>query len=220
MFIENYLDVLTLLILLSSFILTASKRTSSYIRVFRAQSLLIAVAAAITGFYSFNESGHVDILIICTIIIVLKVIIIPNMLYKTYSNIGTKVEKDFFWNIPMLLIICCVIVVITYFSISDIDGLQSGSANIQAVNSISLVLTGMFFMISRKKAIGQIVGFLTLENGLFLTAMVFTHGMPFIVDMGIFVDLITGVLIMGMMVFRINEKFESIDVSKLKNLRG
>ncbi|MHB1483862.1 MAG: hydrogenase [Saccharofermentanales bacterium] len=217
---ENYLDILTLLILLTSFLLMASKRTSSYIRVFRGQSLLIATAAAVTGIESFIGGGHFDILVVCAIIIILKVIVIPNLLYKTYANIESKVEKDFYWNIPLLLIISCIIVVITYISISDIDGIKTGQANIQAVNSISLVLIGMFFMISRKKAIGQIVGFLAIENGLFITAIVFTKGMPFIVDMGIFIDLITAVLVMGVMVFKINEKFDSTDTSKLKNLRG
>ena len=75
-------------------------------------------------------------------------------------------------------------------------------------------------MICRKKAIGQIVGFLVIENGLFVTAMFSTNGMPFIVDMGIFIDIITAVLIMGIIVFKINDKFDSIEINKLKNLRG
>ena len=75
-------------------------------------------------------------------------------------------------------------------------------------------------MISRKKAIGQIIGFLVIENGLFITALFATQGMPFIIDMGIFVDLLSGVMIMGIMVFRINEKFDSISIDKLNNLRG
>jgi len=64
------------------------------------------------------------------------------------------------------------------------------------------------------------VGFLVIENGLFITAMFSTHGMPFIVDMGIFIDLITAVMVMGIMVLNINEKFDSTDINKLKNLRG
>jgi hydrogenase-4 component E len=75
-------------------------------------------------------------------------------------------------------------------------------------------------MISRKKAIGQIIGFLELENGLYITAMFATNGMPFIVDMGIFVDMLSAVMIMGIMVFRINEKYESIDIKKLNRLKG
>jgi hydrogenase-4 component E len=130
------------------------------------------------------------------------------------------VEKDFFYNIPLLVLICCVLVVFSYFALSTTEAMNKGIINTQVVNSVSLVLIGLFFMISRKKAIGQMVGFLVIENGLFITAMFSAHGMPFIVDMGIFIDLITGVMVMGILVFRINEKFETIDINKLKNLRG
>ena len=90
----------------------------------------------------------------------------------------------------------------------------------QMVNSISIILIGLLFMISRKKAIGQIIGFLVIENGLFVTAMFVTNGMPFVVDMGILIDLLTAVIIMGVMVFRINDKFDSINIDKLRNLKG
>lgn len=217
---KNYLDVLSLLIMFSGFILMASKTIRSYIKAFKLQSMLIGITAGIIGIKSLYTEGHIDILIVCIIIIALKVIYIPNLLHKTYSNVEYKVEKDFFLNIPILVIICCILVIFSHFTLSSIEDIKTSGINLQIVNSISLVLIGIFFMISRKKAIGQIVGFLMVENGLFVTAMFSTHGMPFIVDIGIFIDLITAILIMGIMVFKINEKFDSIDINKLKNLRG
>ncbi|MGI6684500.1 MAG: hydrogenase [Bacillota bacterium] len=218
--ISNYLDTLSVLILLSSFVLVANKRITSYIRTFRFQSLLIAIGAGMMGLESFFKEGHFDLLLVCLIMIILKVIYIPNLLHKTYDKVEHKVEKDFFFNIPILIFICCLLVVFSYYSVSAIDGIHFGSVNMQIVNLVSVVLIGIVFMITRKKAIGQIVGFLVIENGLFVTAMSATNGMPFIVDLGIFIDLLTGVLVMGLMVFKINEKFDSIDINKLKNLRG
>lgn len=217
---ENYLDMLSVLILFSSFILVANKRIKSYIKTFRLQSALIALAAGIMGFNSLMEEGSYDILIVCIIIILLKVIYIPKLLHKTYGNVEYKVEKDFFFNIPILILICCGLVVFAYFSVSNINSLNEGHLNLQFINSFSLILIGFFFMISRKKAIGQMIGFLVIENGIFVTAMFSTHGMPFIVDIGIFIDMITAMLIMGIMVIQINEKFESININKLKNLKG
>ena len=217
---QNYLDVLSVLILFSSFALMANKRIKSYIRTFRFQAVLIAAAAGAIGVRSAIEAGSFDVLAVCAIIIVLKVIYIPNMLHKTYANIEYRVQKDFFLNIPLLVIMSCGLVVFTYFTVSTLDGANAALTSVQTMNSVSVVLIGLFFMISRRKAIGQIVGFLVIENGLFVTAMFSTHGMPFIVDMGIFLDLITAVLVMGIMVFKINEKFDSIDINKLKNLRG
>ncbi|MHB1377055.1 MAG: hydrogenase [Candidatus Humimicrobiaceae bacterium] len=217
---SNYLDALSILILLSSFILMANKRIKSYIKTFRIQSILVALVAGIMGINSLYRERHFDILVICIVIIAVKVIYIPHLLNKTYSNVEYNVEKDFFFNIPILIFGCCFIVVFTYFSISTTVGINLGITNMRVVNSISFILIGLFFMISRKKAIGQIIGFLVIENGIFIAAMFATQGMPFIVDLGIFIDLLSAVMIMGIMVFKINEKFESIDTNKLKNLRG
>lgn len=217
---ENYNQILSMLILLTSFVLMANKRIKSYIRTFRLQSALIALTAGIMGIRSAISEGSYDVLIICIIIIALKVIYIPNLLHRTFANVEYKVEKDFYFNIPLLILICCGLVVFTYFSVSRIAGISEGEINAEVVNSVSLVLIGLFFMICRKKAIGQIVGFLVIENGIFVTAMFSTNGLPFIVDLGIFIDIITAVLIMGIIVFKINDKFDSIDINKLKNLRG
>ncbi len=217
---DNYFDLLSVLILLSSFVLVSHKRINAYIKTFRLQSALIALTAGIMGFYSAADEGKYDILIVCVIIIILKVILIPRLLHRTYRNIGYRVEKDFYLNIPILVIICCGLVVFSYFSVSNIGTLNGVHINLQVVNSFSVSLIGFFFMISRKKAIGQIIGYLVMENGIFVTAIFSTHGMPFIVDIGIFIDMITAVLIMGIMVIQINEKFESININKLRNLKG
>jgi hydrogenase-4 component E len=217
---DSYLDILSALILLSSFVLVSNKRIKSYIKTFRIQSVLIALTAGIMGLYSLAEEGSFDILVVCVIIILLKVIYIPRLLHKTYGNVEYQVEKDFFLNIPLLILICCGLVVFAYFSVSDIGSLSSDHINLQVVNSFSVILIGLFFMISRKKALGQMIGFLVIENGIFVTAMFSTHGMPFIVDIGIFIDMITAILIMGIMVVQINEKFESININKLRNLKG
>ncbi|MCM1567179.1 MAG: hydrogenase [Dehalobacter sp.] len=217
---ENLSETLSVLILLSSFVLMANKRISSYIKSFRIQSMLIALAAGVMGVRSLLDEGRWDILIVCILIVVLKVIYIPGLLNRTYASVRYRVEKDFILNIPILVLVCCGLVVFSYFTLASIDGSSQGMSNMQLVNSISVIWIGLFFMISRKKALGQIIGFLVIENGLYITAMLATQGMPFIVDLGIFIDLVTFVLIMGMLTFRINDQFDSIDTDQLNNLKG
>nr|WP_242966784.1 hydrogenase [Desulfosporosinus sp. FKA] len=217
---SNLLETLSVLILLSSFVLMASKRINSYIKTFRIQSFLIALAAGIMGLRSLISEGRWDFLVVCLLIMIFKVLYIPNMLNKTYKNVSYKVEKDFILNIPILVLLCCGLVVFSYFTLTGVDGLSQDVLNLQLVNAVSVIWIGLLFMISRKKAIGQIIGFLVIENGLYITAMYSTQEMPFIVDLGIFIDLLTFVLIMGVMTFRINEKFESIDTDQLNNLKG
>lgn len=216
----EFLNTISVLILLSTFLLMAGKRVLTYINVFRFQSLLIALGAGVMGVSALETQGHFELLIVCAIILVLKVYYIPNFLKKVYNKVDHNVEKDFFFNIPLLTIISCGIVLFVYFIVNNMEMFADTSIKTQVVISISVVLMGTFFMITRKNAIDQIIGFLTIENGLFVTALFATHGMPLIIDLGIFVDVLTGVLVMGLMTFKINENFDSTNINKLKNLRG
>lgn len=215
------LSICSMTILISSFALVSGKRVMTYIRTFRLQSALVAAVAAIFTAYHLVEEGRLDgIAFILLLTVALKVIYIPSLLRKISLKVEYKVEKDFFVNIPISIIMCCGLVVLTWFVVSRIPELNGTTGGNYLVQSLSVVLMGLFFMISRKKAIGQIIGFLVIENGMFLTAMLMTSGMPMIVEFGIFFDLLTAVLIMGIFVFRINETFEHIDINKLRNLRG
>jgi hydrogenase-4 component E len=86
--------------------------------------------------------------------------------------------------------------------------------------AIALILCGAFLMVSRSKAIMQIMGLLVLENGIFLAALTTTFGMPLIIEIGVAFDLVMGVFLMGIFMFRIRDTFEDLDISKLRRLRG
>ncbi len=217
---EKYLHFLSIAILMTAFILVANKRINSYIKTFRLQSILLAILAGIMGVNNLVHHGDWEILIVGLITIAIKVFYIPYLLGETVKKVQYKVEKDFFLNIPTSILICCVLVFLAHFTIANIDDIRNFYLKTYLVNAMAIVLIGLFFMISRKKAIGQIIGFLVVENGLFTAAILSTEGMPMIVELGIFFDLLTAVLIMGILVFQINESFESIDLNKLKNLRG
>lgn len=217
---QTYLYLLSILILVSAFMLVSNKRVNGYIRTFRLQSILIALCAGILGIDSLVNGKGFELLIVCILTIAIKVVLIPNLLRSTIQKVEYKVEKDFFLNIPVSIIICCGIFLLTYFMVTRVDGLSNTDAIVYLTNSISMVLIGLFFMISRKKAIGQIIGFLLIENGIFMAAILATRGIPMIIELGIFLDVLTAVLIMGILVYKINENFESIDINKLKKLKG
>ena len=82
------------------------------------------------------------------------------------------------------------------------------------------VLIGLFVTVNRRRALTQILGFLMLENSIFLFALLATYGVPFIVEMGVFLDVLVAVLIMEVFVYRIQENFDSIAVDQLGTLRG
>jgi hydrogenase-4 component E len=98
------------------------------------------------------------------------------------------------------------------------DAGRSQSAAV--IISLSVTLIGLFLMMSRMKAVSQIIGLLVMENGLFLIAMASAGGMPFFVEIAVFFDIFVCVVILGMFVYRINKLFTHINVSKLQELKG
>lgn len=218
---HNALNLMSILILISAFALIANKRQNSYIPTFRFQSVLLAGISLLVSIREMIISKEFDeVIIMFVLIVVFKVIIIPRYMKSTVEKVEYKVEKDFFINIPLSMIICCCLVVLSWYVIYHIEGITDSHTKNYLIYSFSVVLLGLFFMISRKKAIGQIIGFLVIENGMFLAAMLTTEGMPMIVELGLFFDLLTAFMIMGIFVFKINNTFESIDINKLKNLKG
>ena len=213
---NNIYDIFSLILLLTSIVLIANKRSLSYIRTFQMQSLVIVVGALVMA----AENYHWELLIVCALMLFLKVIYIPKYLRRTYNKVTHEIHKDFYLNIPILSFIACILVVVVYLSIYQIP-LISAKGVVTALScNLSIVLIGLLFMISRKDALGHIIGFLVIENGLFSTALFTTRGMPLIVDLGIFIDLLTAIIIMSMIVFQIDTKFQSTDTDKLHNLRG
>jgi hydrogenase-4 component E len=165
------------------------------------------------------STGKDEIYIIAILTLLFKSIVIPYFLIYIIREIKVKREVELYVKISPSLIIGGVLVVISYYLIRSINVISELSSFALSA-SMSLVSIGLFIMISRKKAIMQMLGILIMENGLFLGAISLTNGMPLLVELGIFFDVLIAVLIMGILIFRINKTFESIDTDMLKTLIG
>jgi hydrogenase-4 component E len=96
---------------------------------------------------------------------------------------------------------------------------NTGSGCMAATAAISLVCSGMLVMLTRRIALNQIIGFLIMENGIFLFGLTQTIGMPMLVEMGILLDVLVGVMVTGLIAFRIQKSFEHIDTTRLAELK-
>lgn len=117
------------------------------------------------------------------------------------------------------LIISGIIIAIVYSAISKGVFVTGFSENTLQI-SIAVILISLFIMISRKKAITQVIGLLFMENGLFLAGFSLTYGMPLIIEVGIFFDMLMGVIILGIFTVQIKKIFASTDLDKLTKLKG
>jgi hydrogenase-4 component E len=122
-------------------------------------------------------------------------------------------------NTPASMLICGALTVLAHVVARPFISLERLGSNTLAV-AIALLLTGFFLMINRRKAITQVLALLTMENGVMLAAIVLTtYGMPLVVEIGVFFDVVIAVMVLGILVFRIRETFASMDVSKLNELK-
>ena len=202
--------------LVSAFLMVGQKALFTAIRLYAAQSLLLAVvttAIAISG-------GRHDLFVTAGLTVVLKVMLIPWFLMRVIDRIGIHREIEPFLNVPASLLVCLGLTVVGY-RVST--GFPAGAGDVKhhlVGVALSMLLIGMFLMVTRKKAITQILALLTVENAVFLVAVGVTSGMPLVVELGISFDVILAVLVLGILVHRIVDRFESMDVSRLSKLKG
>lgn len=215
MWLTDTINGLAAVILLSSFMLVANTRMHQLVRTFTLQSLALGLFALSVAYYT--GADHIYLVAILTIII--KALIIPRFLDYTIDKIQVKREVEPLVGIPLSLLICAGLAFVGYYVAEPI--ITSGdiiTKNCLAI-SVATVLIGFFLMVSRRKAMSEIIALLVIENGLFLGAISITYGMPLIVELGVFFDVFVTVIIMGVFIFKISRTFETLDTTFMRRLR-
>ena len=202
--------------LVTAYLMVGQKALFVAIRLYGLQSILLGAVALTMGF----ADHRFHLLTGAALTIALKGVLIPWFLMRVIDRIGIHREIEPLVNVPSSLLICLGLTVIGYrVSTGLADGGRGVTHHVIGV-SLSMLLMGLFMMVTRRKAVTQILALLTVENAVFLVALGATSGMPLVVELGISFDVILAVLVLGILVHRIAERFESMDVSRLSNLKG
>jgi len=218
---NRMVTLMAALVLVLQILMAAQRWLITNIRIFGLQSFLLAAIAGTIAV--FNGAPHIFIAAVLTLLV--KAILVPILLERLVERIEIRQEIEPFLNVPLSVVICGgltllgYIVAESFYHPDETTGAASLGHNTLAV-AISLFLIGFFMMINRRKALTQVLALLSLENGLFLAAISLTYGMPLIVELGVFFDVLVAVLVLGILLYRIRENFDSMDVSKMRKLRG
>lgn len=202
--------------LVTSFALIVSPQLFSCIRFYALHSFLLAVITLSAAFY--NQIYHLIISAVLTL--VLKTIVIPQIFFRMIRQLGMRKEVETYINLPLSLLFSTLLVFISFYVVGSLKVLGPSLSQEFVSIAVSTLFLGMFMMATRKKAITQVLGLLLIENGLFLMGVTTTFGMPLLVEIGIFFDVLVGAIIMGVFVFKIRGAFEGIDMDKLTTLKG
>ncbi len=185
--------------LVSAYLMVGQKALFTAIRLYGVQSLLLGIIAATIAI----AEGRHELFVTAAITILLKALLIPWFLMRVIDRIGIHREIEPFVNVPASLLVCLGLTVVGYrVSTGFPEGARGVSHHLIGV-ALSMLLIGLFLMVTRKKAITQILALLTVENAVFLVAVGVTSGMPLVVELGIAFDVILAVLVLGILVQRI-----------------
>ncbi len=211
---EQLVLTLAALILLSSFLLLAQVRLDSLINTFALQGLLIFFATVLMAFIA----GKYHLLISAALTLILKVFFIPGQLRKLVIRLNIRREVEVIGNPSLIMLFAAGLVLFSYYVALPIRELSLLSTRNTIAISLAVVLIGMLIIISRRKAVAQVVGFMSMENGLFFAAVVSTNGMPMVVELGIAFDVLVAAILFGVFFFHIRAEIGSLDIDRLNHL--
>jgi hydrogenase-4 membrane subunit HyfE len=209
------LSSFSVFLFLTVILLAVARRISTCVLLFSLQSAIITAEVFATGFQEKLAEAYV----VAALVFVIKVAAIPRACFALTRRLKTVRDVKASTTPSQSVFVVAAIIYLSYAAVRTYGGAVHGSDDALAA-AVSLILTGAFLMVSRKKALMQVLGLLVLENGIFLAALITTFGMPLVIEIGIFFDILMGLLLMGIFTFRISDTFDHLDVSKLRRLRG
>jgi hydrogenase-4 component E len=187
----------------------------AYVQAFKWQSVVLSAMFLMVGYFG-NDRGLYGMAVF---FFVLKVIVIPRYLGRLEQRVGAERESQPYVNIATSLIISGVLVLLAYAVTRPLVAVSKLPTRGALPLAMGLIFVGLFVVVTRRKALTQVVGFLVLENGIALLAMLGTYGIPLIIELGVFLDVLMGFLAMQVVVYQIHGTFESLDVEQLSRLK-
>ena len=212
----SIVDTLSLLLLTTGFAVAGVRRLSVAIWTLAVQSCLLAAVAAVVAV----GAGAVHMWVVVALTLGVKAIVIPVVLFRVLRTLEVRRETNPLVS-PRLSLVAAAGLMVVAFAVAGQNTLPNAVASHEALPvSIALMLISLFTMVTRKKALMQVIALVSMDNGLYLAGIIATLGLPLFVEIALFFDLLVGVIIMGVFAFRINQTFDTVNTDRLRQLRG
>lgn len=208
------MDIISVLLVLSCLFLLGSSRLNVAVRVVAAQGFLLGILPVVR---SMGEiSAGIWILSVTTI--VSKGLVLPWLMRICLRNSEIRREIEPFVGFGSSLLCGTGLLALAVWVTVRMHLTQTGVPAVLMISSFFLVFVGLFIMVTRRKAITQSLAYLVLENGVYGVGVGMSLDFPFIVELGILLDVFVGVFLMGNLLFHLDREFEHMDVDKLTEL--
>lgn len=211
---NSLLDPVLVLVLLLNFVVLGASRLRTIIQAVAIQGILLGIMIILA---QGKMTGWV--LVMAAAAIILKGITIPRMLFHAIREVVIRREVEPIVGFVASLLLCAVgtALAVLFAKTLPIANEHIGSLIVPA--SLSTVLTGFLILTTRVKAITQVVGYLILENGVFIFGLLLVEAMPFLVELGVLLDLFVAIFVMGIIINKISREFSTVSTRKLSALK-
>jgi len=211
----SVIDFISVGILLTAISMNALKMIESCVKAYTINSWLLAGLIASVAVLV----GETHLFIAAFVTLLTKGILIPLFLRRIVRQMRVTHEIVPYISNSLSLTVSGILVAVVYASLREGIFVTGFSQNALQI-SIAVILISLFLMITRRKAITQVIGLLFMENGLFLAGFSLTFGMPTMIELGVLFDMLMGVIILGIFAVQIKKAFTSTDLDKLTVLKG
>jgi hydrogenase-4 component E len=209
------INLFAALVLLIAFAMLAQRRVLALINLFALQGLVLAASTALIAWSSNQQHLYYS----AALTLILKVLFLPWILHRLIRKLNVKWDIETLFNIPTTMLIGIALVVFAFNLAGPISEMAGTITRSTLGIAIASVLLSFLMMITRSKAVPQVIGFLAMENGLFFAAVTATYGMPMVVELGIALDVLVGMFIMGIFFFQIRATFDSLELKHMETLK-
>jgi len=210
---SSFADELLILVMLINLVMLGTSRLIFSIRAVAVQGVILGILPGLIHPFS----GHLAAITVG--IILTKGIVIPYLISEAIRKAQIRREVEPFIGYVPTLLIGAVFTAIS-FAFADKLPLAPEHRDLLFVPaSIATLLTGFLILTTRRKAISMVIGYLVLENGIFVFGLLLTEAMPVMIEAGALLDLLVGIFVMGIVINHISREFSSIDTSRLRTLK-
>ena len=202
-------------LVLVSFMLLYQNRLYSLLNVFALQAVVLALSVA----WQAYVQGAPHLYVTAAIAIVFKAMVIPIALHRIIARLGIHREVEIVGSLGPIMILGMGLVALSMVVMLRVTADADPLGREDLAFALSVVMLGLLMMVTRRNAVSQVVGFMSLENGLILAATG-AKGMPLVVEISVAFSVLVAFIVIGVFLFRIRERFDTVDVQALDRFQG
>lgn len=212
---KNWFDLILIFLILPNFVFLGSSRLQSCIRTLALQGFMLGLLPLVGG----GEALSIRLVLLAVVSMALKGVLLPHFLDRAMRKANVRREVEPFVGFNISIFIGILALAFSFWLSSRLPLPDPSKSSLAVTMAFFNMLVGLFLIISRKKALTQVLGYLVLESGIYTFGVAMALETPLLVELGVLLDVFTAVFVMGIMIFHISRSFDHIDTDRLSSLK-